>query len=237
MVPAGAGERLSAIRQLYFALRARAQLLEVLAILLIPAAAHANMAQSRSFVASGAEQSPIVVAEQRPSTEETPVDQRQRKLSEFAKKTLQQNPDRCQAFATIFERAVEASGPRDALEDLKAVLIGKDLARRDRGPYYVGRFEGSEGFKPELADRSPQIEHAFAAIYIGATYPPASTELVSAWTEFVRPESGGRKVEWEDVRLYMVGGDLGQRISRFNYKQVPEVIRRTMCKSEKDKKP
>jgi hypothetical protein len=156
-----------------------------------------------------------------------PVDKRRRELSRVTKTTFEGNKNRCKAFAQVVEAAIlVAPTPRDMLEDLRHILIGADWKRRKdkRGPYYVGPFEGSEGFKPELADPSPQVEHAFAAIYLGATYPPGSTELISAATEMT-----GNPINWADVRLYMVGGDLGQRISRLNYKQVPDVIRRTMC--------
>jgi len=167
---------------------------------------------------------------QQPAQEETVDDKRRRLLSDYAKEQFAKDDDRCRAFTLVVERAASSSANLSLMiDDLLAVFIGKALDRKDRGPYYFGRFEGAKGFKPELADRSPQVEHAFAAIYIGARYPPGTTEAVNARTELLA-WTEGEGVNWADVQLYLVGGDIGARLTKNNYRELPGVIRRTICK-------
>src|SRR5688572_14471959 len=76
----------------------------------------------------------------------------------------------CRAFRDLVAYAVgKTADPLQLIEDLKVVLIGNDIRDRRSGPYYIGRTPGASGdsgFKPELRDNSPQVEHAMAAIYL-----------------------------------------------------------------------
>lgn len=141
--------------------------------------------------------------------------------------------DHCKCFQDLVSFATtKIDGPAQLIEDLKFVLIGEDLRRRGTGKYHIGNTPGArgdKGFKPELKDDSPQVEHAWAAVYIGKNYPPGSSEVAALLTEVMGPLVDGGKLNPQDVLLWSLGGDLGQRISNSNYKEVPGVIKRTMC--------
>lgn len=157
---------------------------------------------------------------------------RRQALSDRAKSVLQNTKNHCQSFVDIVANAVlDARSVVEVLEDLKFILIGESLLKRGAGPFYVGNAPGARGdsgFKSTLKDNSPQVEHAFAAIYVGKYYP-GGTEGLAVITEIVLPEAGGGRIGAADVLLYAIGGDIGQRLSGGNYKQLPEVIKKTMC--------
>lgn len=149
-------------------------------------------------------------------------------------RTLFTNPaNHCHAFRDLVAYAAErTANPAQMLEDLKFVLIGETLRTRGSGPHYIGNrpgARGDSGFKSELRDGSPQVEHALAAIYIGRNYPPGSTEAIALWAEIVRPAVSGQPVSAADTLLYAIGGDTGQRLSGSNYRELPRVIERTLC--------
>lgn len=160
-------------------------------------------------------------------------DARRSEIANKGRELFKNTKDHCKSFQDLVTFAtIKVDGPGQLVEDLKFVLIGEDLRRRGTGKHYIGSTPGARGdtgFKSELKDNSPQVEHAWAAVYIGAKYPPGSPEIAALLTEVMGPLVDGGKLNAQDVLLWSLGGDLGQRISRFNYKEVPGVIRRTMC--------
>ena len=158
---------------------------------------------------------------------------RRKEISVKGKALFKDTKNHCKAFADLVEYATtRTDGPFQLIEDLKFVLIGEDLRRRGTGQFYIGKTSGArgdKGFKQELKDNSPQVEHAWAAIYIGKNYPPGSTEAVALSTEVMGPLTEGGKLNSQDVLLWALGGDTGQRLSSRNYNELPGVIRRTMC--------
>jgi hypothetical protein len=140
----------------------------------------------------------------------------------------------CHAFRDLAAFAVtKVDAPGPLLDDLMLVLIGKSLRERGTGTYYIGNTPGArgdKGFKDDLQDGSPQVEHGFAAIYIGKMYPPGTTEAVALRTEVMGPLTGEGKLNSADLLLYAIGGDIGQRLSGSNYEELSKVIERTMCK-------
>lgn len=159
--------------------------------------------------------------------------QRRSELAAKGRQLFRNPTDHCRAFhdlVTFAAEKVDAPGP--LVEDLKFVLIGTGLRERGKGPDYIGGTPGARGdrgFKSELKDGSPQVEHAMAAIYIGKVYPPGSTEATALVTEVMGPLTSGGKLNPADVLLYAIGGDIGQRLSGSNYRELPGVIGRTMC--------
>lgn len=140
----------------------------------------------------------------------------------------------CHAFRDLVAFAAsKANAPGPLLEELKLVLIGTGLRERGKGSDYIGNTPGARGdtgFRDDLRDGSPQVEHAMAAIYIGKLYPPGSTEAVALRTEIMGPLTGRGELNTADVLLYTIGGDIGQRLSGSNFKELPRVIERTICK-------
>jgi hypothetical protein len=168
------------------------------------------------------------------SNAETAADAKRRAtLSEKGRKLFKETKNHCLAFRDLTAQAVVLSkSTGEVLEDLKFVLIGEDLRKRRSGPYYIGKEKGAtgdSGFKPELKDGSPQVEHAMAAIYVGKYFPPGSTEAAALLTEFAIPLAAGGKVNPADALLWSIGGDIGQRVSDKELNRLPGVIERTMC--------
>lgn len=158
---------------------------------------------------------------------------RRAEVAAKGKALFKNTKDHCRSFYELVSFATtKVDGPGQLVEDLKFVLIGEDLRHRGTGKHYIGKTAGARGdsgFKLELMDQSPQVEHAWAAVYLGAKYPPGSTEVAALLTEVMGPLVDGGKLNPQDIRLWSLGGDLGQRLSRFNYKEAPGVIKRTMC--------
>jgi hypothetical protein len=154
-------------------------------------------------------------------------------LSNTAKKLFKETKNHCLAFRDLAAEAVKLSkSTGEVLEDLKFVLIGESLQKRRTGPYYIGKEKGAtgdRGFKSELQDGSPQVEHAMAAIYVGKFMLPGSTEGAAMMTEFAIPLAAGGKVNAADMLLWSIGGDIGQRVSDKELTKLPQVIERTMC--------
>lgn len=129
----------------------------------------------------------------------------------------------CHAYRDLVEfstQKVENVG--QLLEDLKLVLIGESLTKRGTGKYYIGNTPGARGdsgFKSSLRDGSPQVEHSWAAIYIGKAGPGAGVAAAAL------TEAGFN----QDALLWVMGADAGARLSQSNFKQLPKVIERTQC--------
>lgn len=137
----------------------------------------------------------------------------------------------CQAFADLAGFAAANAPDVGAwFEDMRLILIGADWLRRDgrRGALYIGAITTDTGFKSELRDGSPQVEHAMAAIYVGKALPPGGADLAEHFVEAV--SSGVRgNVNPQDHQLYAIGSDIGARLSKSNLQQVSTPISRTMC--------
>jgi hypothetical protein len=110
-------------------------------------------------------------------------DARRKEISSKGVELFKNTKDHCRAFHDLLAFAVtKTDGPAQLVEDLKFVLIGKSLTERGTGPLYIGTTAGARGdsgFKSELQDHSPQVEHAWAAIYIGRNFPPGSNEIAA----------------------------------------------------------
>jgi hypothetical protein len=167
------------------------------------------------------------------SSAATPEETRRLALSKQGAAIFKNAKNHCKAFSDLAKIAADGAPSVGAmLEDLMVVLIGKGLRERGTGPYYIGNLAGARGdsgFKSELKDKSPQVEHGFAAIYIGKMFPPGSTELIALKTEVFGPLIDGKQLNASDALLYAIGGDIGQRLATSNYRQLPTVIMRTMC--------
>lgn len=153
-------------------------------------------------------------------------------LREFAKTSFQSSSDHCETFSAVVEKAASsASSVGDMLEDLRLVLIGEDWLRRSgkRGNLYFGVRTGSSGFKSELRDSSPQVEHAMAAIYLAKTLPPGGVSAKGSFIEFLTAVGRGEAPNAADMLLYAYGEDLGGRLAANNIKQFPVALRRTLC--------
>jgi hypothetical protein len=162
------------------------------------------------------------------------IDEKRRaEISAHGKALFKNTKNHCHAFRDLVAFAISKSSSTGVvLEDLKLVLIGEELRRRRSGPYYIGNEAGARGdlgFKEELRDGSPQVEHAMAAIYIGKHWPPGSEEALAIYTEIVLPVASGQKINAADVALWTIGGDAGQRVSDKELGRLPGVIERTMC--------
>jgi hypothetical protein len=154
-------------------------------------------------------------------------------LSSKGKSLFKETKNHCLAFRDLSAEAIKLSkSTGEVLEDLKFVLIGESLQKRRTGPFYIGKEKGAtgdKGFKNELRDGSPQVEHGMAAIFVGKFFVPGSTEAVAALTEFAIPMANGGEVNTADALLWLIGGDIGQRISDKELTKLPQVIERTMC--------
>jgi hypothetical protein len=158
---------------------------------------------------------------------------RRESIAEKGRQLFKNTTNHCHSFRDLVAFAVgKTDSPVQLLEDLKFVLIGLSLRERGKGPLYIGNTPGArgdKGFKEDLKDNSPQVEHALAAIYIGKIYPPGSTEAIALRTEVMGPLTTGGELNAADILLYAIGGDIGQRLSGSNYRELPNVIARTMC--------
>lgn len=158
---------------------------------------------------------------------------RRESIAEKGRALFKNTMNHCHSFRELVAfAAAKTDSPGQLLEDLKFVLIGLSLRERGKGPLYIGNTPGArgdKGFKEDLKDGSPQVEHALAAVYIGKMYPPGSTEAIALRTEVMGPLTGGGELNAADILLYAIGGDIGQRLSGSNYKELPNVIARTMC--------
>jgi hypothetical protein len=161
------------------------------------------------------------------------IDKRRNAVKLYAENSLRAKPsNHCGAFADI--AAFAASRAPDAgawLEDMRLVVVGEDWQRRagKRGKYYMGSISKDTGFKSELRDGSPQVEHAMAAIYLGKLAPPGASELSGFFVEFVTAGLPERKVDAADYKLWAYGADIGARVANANLKDVATAIRRTLC--------
>lgn len=162
-----------------------------------------------------------------------PVDDRRNALKKYAEDTLKAKPDNhCGAFADIAAFAAGKAPDAGAwLEDMRLVIVGEDWQRRagKRGKYYTGSISKDTGFRAELRDNSPQVEHAMAAIYLGKLAPPGAAELSGLFIEFVTAGLPEKKVDAADYKLWAYGADIGARVSNQNLKDVATAIRRTLC--------
>lgn len=154
---------------------------------------------------------------------------RRAEISARGTELFRNTSNHCHSFRDLATFAsAKANGPLQLVDDLKFVLIGNSILDRRSGPYYIGRAPGATGdtgFKAELKDGSPQVEHAMAAIYLGrGILPPGVASAAAAFSEVV-----GGTPNAADAQLYLIGGDIGARMSASNYKEVPQVIDRTMC--------
>ena len=138
----------------------------------------------------------------------------------------------CEAFAQIAEAALkDADNVPEYLEDLKLVLIGEDWLRRKdkRGPYYMGLKTGDSGFRSDLKDSSPQVEHAMAAIYLAKVLPPGGIGAKGSFFELLEAVGRREKPNAADMLLFAYGEDLGDRLAKSNMPQFPTALRRTLC--------
>lgn len=160
--------------------------------------------------------------------------QRRIALRDYAAKALKSGAkDHCDAFAKIAQfAATNAVGASMWLEDMRLVVIGADWRRRSgqRGEYFTGVRSTASGFKEDLRDDSPQVEHAMAAIYLGKMAPPGAGELAAGFRELVTGGVPESKVEAADYKLWAYGADIGARLSDANLPQVSSAIRRTLCR-------
>lgn len=158
---------------------------------------------------------------------------RREAIAEKGRQLFKNTTNHCHSFRDLAAFAAgKTDNPVQLLEDLKFVLIGLSLRERGNGPLYIGKISGArgdKGFKDDLKDNSPQVEHALAAIYIGKMFPPGTAEAVALRTEVMGPLTDGGDLNPADILLYSIGGDIGQRMSGSNYKELPRVIERTMC--------
>ena len=160
-------------------------------------------------------------------------DARRAALADKERGLFKETKNHCRSFVEVSKIAVEKAGNvTNLIEDLKLLFVGESLRNRRSGKHYIGNTKGARGdsgFKPELKDNSPQVEHAVAAIYIGKTMPPGTAEGIALITEIAEPLAAGGKMNGSDVLLYSIGADIGQRLSGSNYKELPGVITRTLC--------
>ena len=158
---------------------------------------------------------------------------RRQAVSDKGKTLFKNTKNHCTSFRDLTAFAITQSKATGVvLEDLKWVLIGEDLRKRGKGPYYIGNVPGARGdsgFKAELKDKSPQVEHAMAAIYVGKFSPPGTAEFIAFRTEFAAPLLNGKDPNPADILLWSLGADAGQRVSDAELDKLPKVIERTMC--------
>jgi len=178
------------------------------------------------FVALSIALSPAV------SAQTPPRDTIRLALKEKAASMFKASSNHCETFAKVSEAAVaQADDVGDLLEDLRLVLIGEDWLRRKgkRGKYYIDVKTNDSGFKVEVKDGSPQVEHAMAAIYFAKILPPGGVGANGSFVEFVEAAKNGEKPNAADMLLFMYGEDLGGRLAKSNIKQFPTALRRTIC--------
>jgi hypothetical protein len=159
-------------------------------------------------------------------------DARRAAIAAEGRKLFKGTSNHCRAYVDLVRFATtKVDGPGPLLEDLKYVLVGTGLRQRGTGPHYIGNTPGARGdtgFKSELRDGSPQVEHSWAAIYVGKMGPGAG-ELLALRTEVMGPLRQGGELNSADILLWSLGADTGQRLSASNYKELPNVLQRTQC--------
>ncbi len=170
--------------------------------------------------------------------------ERRADLRDYAREKFSNSTNHCLTFAEVADYAAKAItaqklGVPEFLEDMRLVIIGNDTFLRrggQRGEFYMNVKTTSSGFKPELRDDSPQVEHAFAAIYfakgIGIFSMPGGTTF---WGSFVELLQGSYKLQRPsraDSLLYAYGSDIGERLSKNNFSQIKTPIERTLCESK-----
>jgi hypothetical protein len=108
---------------------------------------------------------------------------------------------------------------RVMMHDLKRVLIGDGWTSKERNTgKFALQFQAflDTGFKPEFRDRSNQVQHAMAGIYLGWGFPSWPT----VW--FVKRQEDGAA----DLRLYDATFPIGRTLRRGdNYARLPDLIK------------
>jgi hypothetical protein len=157
---------------------------------------------------------------------------RRQDLRQYAIKAFKDSKNHCQTLADVAGYAAK-NAPDVGMwfEDLRLIIIGEDWRRRSgkRGALFMGSVTNDSGFRAELRDGSPQVEHAFAAIFLGKAAPPGASAMAGSFVELVTAGLPESKVDVADHKLYAYGTDIGSRISKFNLKDAPTAIRRTLC--------
>lgn len=161
-------------------------------------------------------------------------EQRRAAISAKGLELFKNTKNHCRSYVDLVTFASgKAESAVQLVDDLKFVLIGTGLRERGKGSYYIGNkapgIKGDTGFKAELRDNSPQVEHSWAAIYVGKFYPPGAAEAASLKTEVMGPLESGGKLNAADILLWTLGGDTGQRLDNSNFKQLASVISKTQC--------
>ena len=160
-------------------------------------------------------------------------------LRAFAAAQFKASDNHCDTFSKVVQYAVsKTNNVDDLLEDLYLVLIGDNLRRQEgqRGQYYFGIKTNSSGFKDELKDKSPQVEHAMVGIYLSKRLQPGG---VGAWGTMVELGTALLRLEnpVPDSLLYMYAEDLGDRLTNANMGDFPIALSRTLCKPYQNPKP
>ena len=173
-----------------------------------------------------------------PTVKYRDADWRRAELKKQAVSSFKASSNHCKTFADIADIAaknVKTGGGNvgDFMEDLRLVIIGSDTFLRrkgKRGKYYIGITTNDSGFKPELKDGSPQVEHAYAGIYFakGAGMVQGAVGFWGSVVEFIQDASKG-KVTAADKLLYGFASDIGSRLANNNFTQIKTPITRTLC--------
>ena len=153
-------------------------------------------------------------------------------LKKTAAGLFRTSKNHCKTLADVADAArSKASTVPDYLEDLRLVLIGEDWLRRKekRGPYYIGIATNDSGFKSELKDSSPQVEHAMAAIYFAKVLPPGGVGAKGSFLEFLEAVGRKDKPNTADMLLFGYGEDLGDRLKISNMPDFPKALQKTLC--------
>ena len=167
---------------------------------------------------------------------DTPARQSERlALKAYAAEQFRASNNHCETFSKVASFAVsKANNVGDLLEDLKLVLIGEDWARRPlrRGAYYVGIRTSDSGFRKELRDASPQVEHAMAGIYLAKHIQPGGVGFWGTVGELVQALGNREKPNAADMLLYGYAEDLGGRLMNANMDAFPSALSKTLCDQE-----
>ena len=157
---------------------------------------------------------------------------RRTELKAFAQNEFKSSNNHCQSFAKVAEYATTLTiSTSEFLEDMRLVIIGSDWSRKKdkRGDYYIGIVTSDSGFKPELKDGSSQVEHLMAAIYFGKMLPPGGAAIGGSLIEVRDQWKRNAHYSKQDAALYMLGGDIGERLHDRELKLIGTPIRRTIC--------
>lgn len=166
-------------------------------------------------------------------------DWRRTNLKDFASASFTNSTNHCKTFADVSDHAAknvkQANGDVGMfLEDMRLVIIGADTFLRrkgERGKYYMAVKTNASGFKDELVDDSPQVEHAYAGIYFakGVGMAPGAVGLVGSGIELIQ-DILNQKLTVADKLLYAYSSDIGSRLSNDNFEIIKTPILRTLCK-------